>query len=590
MADWTTYKGLDVPDSTSGQAGTYLKDDLTDLADRAPYVSSSDPTVNDDSGDGFTAGSLWLNTSNQTLWMCTDESSGAAKWRSLFKRVDNALVLAPEAGIGSGDDGRAIQLDDSGDDRGTNAVDLQRVRSDSSQVAEGDNSAVLCGENNWAFSTSSVVAGGKGNQTGGGEGTILSIAASNPTVVYSPNHGLWTGMKITISGSNSTPTIDGVRTVTVTGSSTFTVPVNVTTAGSTGSWTTSATTAYASVGGGQNNEALGKYSHVAGGSGNQAIGDFAHAEGKNSRGQGYCSHAEGFRTYAIGWSSHAQGVYCNAGGLGAHAEGYRTNASGASSHAEGYLTTASAGHAEGYYTTASSWSAHAEGHYTTASGKSSHAEGINCTASGDYSHVEGGICTAAGVCSHAEGVTTWANGDYSHASGCGTVASGKCAHTGGSHSKALLSGQWARAFGGHSSQKGTAQTTITQLFRRTTDASVTELTIGGGSPSSTSRFTIADGQTLSCFINVVGRKENGGANDHASFLRQVCIRREGSTTALVGSEQTIGTDINPASWGGVSISEDDTNESLKIEVTGLASTNIRWTATVFASETADAAI
>lgn len=73
-------------------------------------------------------------------------------------------------------------------------------------------------------------------------------------------------------------------------------------------------------------------------------------------------------------------------------------------------------------------------------------------------------------------------------------------------------------------------------------------------------------------------------------MRQVLIYREGSTTSLIGSVQTIGADINPAGWGGVAITADDTNESLKIEVTGAASTNIRWTATVIASEAADAAI
>ena len=165
MASWTTYKLLHVPDSPTGDAGGYLKDDLNDLANRAPFLSSSNPTVTDDSsGDVFVTGSLWLNTSTQTLWMCTGNTVGAAKWRSLYKRVDNAIVLAPEAGVGSGSDGRALQLDDSGDARGASAVDLQRTRSASSQVAAGANAAILAGENNRAFSTDSAVVGGKGNQ------------------------------------------------------------------------------------------------------------------------------------------------------------------------------------------------------------------------------------------------------------------------------------------------------------------------------------------------------------------------------------------------------------------------------------------
>jgi len=69
--------------------------------------------------------------------------------------------------------------------------------------------------------------------------TITNISVANPTVVTtSANHNLVTGNIVTISGSNSTPTIDGVRTVTVLTGTTFTIPVDVTVAGSVGSVTT----------------------------------------------------------------------------------------------------------------------------------------------------------------------------------------------------------------------------------------------------------------------------------------------------------------------------------------------------------------
>jgi len=71
----------------------------------------------------------------------------------------------------------------------------------------------------------------------GGTGTISGNTVANPTVVSSSNHGLVTGQTITISGSDSTPSLDGDHVVTVTGVNTFTVNVNVTVAGTTGSWT-----------------------------------------------------------------------------------------------------------------------------------------------------------------------------------------------------------------------------------------------------------------------------------------------------------------------------------------------------------------
>jgi hypothetical protein len=66
---------------------------------------------------------------------------------------------------------------------------------------------------------------------------ITSNSVANPTVVTTTvPHGLATNDIILISGSNSTPTIDGSRTVTVTSATTFTVAVNVTNAGSAGTF------------------------------------------------------------------------------------------------------------------------------------------------------------------------------------------------------------------------------------------------------------------------------------------------------------------------------------------------------------------
>lgn len=68
-------------------------------------------------------------------------------------------------------------------------------------------------------------------------GTITNISVANPTVVTCANHGLSTGYTIVVSGSNSTPTINGSRVVTVIDENTFTVPVNVTVLGTAGTWT-----------------------------------------------------------------------------------------------------------------------------------------------------------------------------------------------------------------------------------------------------------------------------------------------------------------------------------------------------------------
>lgn len=72
-------------------------------------------------------------------------------------------------------------------------------------------------------------------------GTIVSNSVAAASVVTTTgNHGLASTETVTIShpdvDTDSTPTIDGARVVTVTAATTFTVPVNVTVAGTTGTF------------------------------------------------------------------------------------------------------------------------------------------------------------------------------------------------------------------------------------------------------------------------------------------------------------------------------------------------------------------
>lgn len=81
--------------------------------------------------------------------------------------------------------------------------------------------------------------------SGNGSVVIASNSATNPTVISTiGNHGLTTGDVVTISGSNSVPSINGDRTVTVLTSTTFSIPVAVTVAGTTGSFVLSKTSVF----------------------------------------------------------------------------------------------------------------------------------------------------------------------------------------------------------------------------------------------------------------------------------------------------------------------------------------------------------
>lgn len=320
---------------------------------------------------------------------------------------------------------------------------------------------------------------------------------------------------------------------------------------------------------------------------NTVSGAGAYAEGLCNTSSGTRSHAEGRQTTASGICAHAEGHGSIASGNYSHAEGYATNALGHFSHAEGFQTTASGqySHAEGYATTASASYSHAMGHTSLASGNYARAEGYSAVASGDYSHAEGYGNTASGARSHAEGSSTTASGTNAHSEGYYTTASAMGSNALGYYSTAAKQFQTAQS-SGRFATAGDAQHTKLVLRRLTTDATAAELTINGSAPSGTTeitsnRFICVTGKTYACLVQLAARKDDGTS---ALFLRQVIIKNVGGTVSLEGSPQTVGVDINPAGWPSPSFTADDTNKSLQILVTGAASTNIRWCATVHAQE------
>jgi hypothetical protein len=95
MATLTNDKGLDVVQDATGDGGIALTDNFKALADRAPYQAGSNPGTGDDDTQGFAPGDQWLNTSTSVLWACVSNGTGAAVWKSLYKRTETGLELIP---------------------------------------------------------------------------------------------------------------------------------------------------------------------------------------------------------------------------------------------------------------------------------------------------------------------------------------------------------------------------------------------------------------------------------------------------------------------------------------------------------------
>lgn len=123
------------------------------------------------------------------------------------------------------------------------------------------------------------------------------------------------------------------------------------------------------------------------------------------------------------------------------------------------------------------------------------------------------------------------------------------------------------------------------LFVETTGATETELTTNGSAGSgTTNRIVVPTDGALSVVLNI-GVKQSGSANAK-QFLRQFVISNTGGTTALQGAVTTLGTDIGSAALTTclITITANDTDDCIKVTGTGIAATNLRWTACIVSAE------
>jgi hypothetical protein len=58
-------------------------------------AASANPTVSNDGTQGYVVGSVWINTTNQTEWVCISAATGAAVWKEL---TNSASILTTKSG------------------------------------------------------------------------------------------------------------------------------------------------------------------------------------------------------------------------------------------------------------------------------------------------------------------------------------------------------------------------------------------------------------------------------------------------------------------------------------------------------------
>jgi hypothetical protein len=229
------------------------------------------------------------------------------------------------------------------------------------------------------------------------------------------------------------------------------------------------------------------------------------------------------------------------------------------------------------------------GSYNRASGTDAVAIGISCISTGTRSVAIGNQCTSSGIGSFATGSNSTcssserglAAGYYVSVSGFygaagfgnGTSVTGTSAFGSGNGGSATLHCERVHAAGTFAAT-GDAQSVFLVLRIKTTNATPTTMMLDGAS----ARLTITTGTVLAFTARITGIKSDGTAVAH--YVRKGTVKRISNTTSLVGSVETIGTDIEDNASTDVAITADDTNEALQINVTGIASETWRWVAVV----------
>lgn len=225
----------------------------------------------------------------------------------------------------------------------------------------------------------------------------------------------------------------------------------------------------------------------------------------------------------------------------------------------------------------------------TSSGARSITGGENCTASSANAIALGSGCSASNTTSAAIG--------YSNASpGSNTLATGF-------NARSYLLSMRSHSGGNFSATEnasGAAQRSDIGAYRSITGTSAAELTLDGGTPAVGNRLILAlptgatNGRLWNAIVQLsaICTTAGGTVTVGESFIGtyNLGIKRIGANTSLVGTVQNMITaqaDTNMLS-SVVTITADDTNESLKIDFTpptgANASTVIRVVATVYLTE------
>jgi hypothetical protein len=226
------------------------------------------------------------------------------------------------------------------------------------------------------------------------------------------------------------------------------------------------------------------------------------------------------------------------------------------------------------------------GNSSTASGTASGAIGLSSSSSAAYSYAIGGSSNASEASAFAIGYLASSNGSNGLAIGSSASVAGTNSTSIGVFASSATAGKIALA-NGYFAAAADSQLGIYILRRATTDTTATVLTTDAGAPSATNLVTLPNNGGYALRGLVIGRRKRGDGDEAVMFEFSGLVRRgaAAANTAIVGTITPTQTaaDANLAACT-LTVTADTTNGGVALTVAGIATTNIRWVATVWATE------
>ena len=257
---------------------------------------------------------------------------------------------------------------------------------------------------------------------------------------------------------------------------------------------------------------------------------------------------------------------------------FRVSATGVASGIGSFLA--------GFQSTASGQYSVCLGNANTASAQSSIAIGSLCTSSGLYSLAMGSVCSASSIASVAIGNYSSSTVQNAIAIGTSCVASGVGSLVTGTNANAFSRRNIFAFSSGFESSTGDSQQVRVTYRNRTTDATPTLLTVNSSTAATSDSIYILQnyqGCTAQILVNAILKGSAGVESKAWTFtIRAYRAGSAASTTVTIMQSLSDGT-IGAAVWDAT-IEANTAIGGWQVVVTGVAATNIQWSAAVTAVE------